>query len=64
MEKKRKTEAVSEYVLKRIDNQNGIVGAVLCIVTIIMGFFFFYLCYFLSDDHVIPRLLALVKCEC
>ena len=41
MEKKRKTEAVSEYVLKRIDNQNGIVGAVLCIVTIVMGFFFF-----------------------
>ena len=41
MEKKKKTEAISEYILKRIDSQNGVVGAVLCIVTILTGFFFF-----------------------
>lgn len=43
MKKKKRTEAISEYVLKRIDSQNSVVGAVLCILTVSMGFFFILL---------------------
>ena len=43
MKKKKRTEAISEYVLKRIDSQNSVVGAVLCILTVFMGFFFILL---------------------
>ena len=39
MEKRERPEAISEYVLKRIDSQNGIVGTVLCAVAILTGIF-------------------------
>ena len=38
MTKRKRKDAISEYVLRRIDRQNSIVGTVLCAVAILTGF--------------------------